>query len=57
MNRAIGELALTRIVIAHRPETIRSAERVIVLHGGRIAEDMPIEALVARAASADNAAP
>ena len=57
VNRAIGELALTRIVIAHRPETIRSAERVIVLHGGRIAEDMPIEALVARAASADNAAP
>lgn len=29
VNAAIGELAITRIVIAHRPETIASAQRVM----------------------------
>ncbi len=36
VNEAIAELAVTRIVIAHRPETIRSADRVIELQGGRV---------------------
>ena len=31
---------LTRIIVAHRPETIASADRVIVLHGGRVAQDI-----------------
>ena len=35
VNQRIGELEVTRIVIAHRPETIRSADRVIELRMGR----------------------
>jgi ATP-binding cassette subfamily B protein RaxB len=40
VNDAIRSLKLTRIIIAHRPETIASAERVIVLQGGRVAQDL-----------------
>src|SRR5262245_5530358 len=40
VNEAIRSLNLTRIIIAHRPETIASAERVIVLQGGRVAQDL-----------------
>jgi ATP-binding cassette subfamily B protein RaxB len=38
VNQSIADLAITRIVIAHRPETIRSADRVIVMDGGRIVQ-------------------
>jgi ATP-binding cassette, subfamily B, bacterial CvaB/MchF/RaxB len=40
VNDAIRSLNLTRIIIAHRPETIASADRVIVLQGGRVAQDV-----------------
>lgn len=40
VNEAIRSLRLTRIIIAHRPETIASAERVIVLQGGKVAQDL-----------------
>ncbi len=40
VNEAVRSLNLTRILIAHRPETIASAERVIVLQGGRLAQDL-----------------
>ncbi len=40
VNEAIRSLKLTRVIIAHRPETIASAERVIVLQGGRVAQDL-----------------
>ena len=40
VNEAVRSLNLTRIVIAHRPETIASADRVIVLHGGKVAQDL-----------------
>jgi ATP-binding cassette, subfamily B, bacterial CvaB/MchF/RaxB len=40
VNDAVRALRLTRIIIAHRPETIASAERVIVLQGGRVAQDL-----------------
>jgi ATP-binding cassette subfamily B protein RaxB len=40
VNEAIRGLDLTRILIAHRPETIASAGRVIVLQGGRVAQDL-----------------
>jgi ATP-binding cassette subfamily B protein RaxB len=36
VNKAISALGMTRIVIAHRPETIASAKRVIHLEDGRI---------------------
>lgn len=39
VSHAIRSLNLTRIRIAHRPETIASAGRVIVLQGGRIAQE------------------
>jgi ATP-binding cassette subfamily B protein RaxB len=40
VNDAIRSLNLTRIIIAHRPETIASADRVIVLQGGKVAQDL-----------------
>ena len=40
VNQAIKQLALTRIIVAHRPETIASASRVIVLHDGKVAQDL-----------------
>jgi ATP-binding cassette subfamily B protein RaxB len=36
VNRALGQLQLTRIMVAHRPETINAAERVVGLAAGRI---------------------
>jgi ATP-binding cassette subfamily B protein RaxB len=41
VNRALAELKITRIVIAHRPETIRAADRIVVLREGRVS--MPID--------------
>ena len=38
VNAAIRELGLTRIIIAHRPETIASAERRIAIVDGRLHE-------------------
>ncbi len=38
VNRALSELKLTRIMIAHRPETIDAAERVVALIGGKVVE-------------------
>jgi ATP-binding cassette subfamily B protein RaxB len=40
VNHAIRQLALTRIIVAHRPETIAAAGRVIVLAEGRVAQDL-----------------
>jgi ATP-binding cassette subfamily B protein RaxB len=39
VNAAIGQIPLTRIVVAHRAETIAMAQRVVVLHDGQIADD------------------
>jgi ATP-binding cassette subfamily B protein RaxB len=40
VNQAIRQLDLTRVIVAHRPETIASASRVIVLREGRVAQDL-----------------
>ncbi len=40
VNQAVRQLDLTRVIVAHRPETIATASRVIVLHEGRIAQDL-----------------
>lgn len=45
VNAAIKALRITRIIVAHRPETIASAERVIVLEEGKILRDLPVDAL------------
>ncbi len=38
VNEAVKALRLTKLIVAHRPETIASADRVLVLDGGRIGE-------------------
>ena len=38
VNRAISELGITRIIVAHRIETIQSAERVVALAEGRLTD-------------------
>lgn len=39
VNKAVSALGITRIVIAHRPETIASANRVVRLEHGLLTED------------------
>jgi ATP-binding cassette subfamily B protein RaxB len=39
VNAAVGALPMTRIIIAHRPETIASARRVIGLRSGAVVDD------------------
>lgn len=39
VNEAVRELKLTKVIIAHRPETIASADRILVMQGGRIVEE------------------
>jgi ATP-binding cassette subfamily B protein RaxB len=36
VNAAIRQTRVTRVIVAHRPETIKSADRVIELRGGRV---------------------
>ncbi len=40
VNQQVRQLRLTRVIVAHRPETIASATRVIVLGDGRVAQDL-----------------
>ena len=40
VNQHVKQLQLTRVIVAHRPETIASASRVIVLGEGRVAQDL-----------------
>jgi ATP-binding cassette subfamily B protein RaxB len=40
VNAAVRDLRLTRIIVAHRPETIQSADRVITLEHGRVVTDV-----------------
>lgn len=40
VNTAIKQIPLTRIIVAHRPETIGMAERVVVMQQGTIGQDM-----------------
>ncbi|MGP3966321.1 ABC transporter ATP-binding protein [Streptomyces sp. 6N223] len=51
---ALGRKSRTTIVIAHRPATIRRADRIAVLEAGRIAEEGTWEQLTARPDSALN---
>jgi ATP-binding cassette subfamily B protein RaxB len=38
VNRSVKALGMTRIIIAHRPETIRMADRILELSGGTLRE-------------------
>lgn len=39
VNAAVKALNMTRIIVAHRPETIATADRVVVIHAGKIVQD------------------
>ena len=38
VTQAIGALSLTRLIVAHRPETINAATRVLVVDKGGLRE-------------------
>lgn len=40
VNHAIRQITMTRVIVAHRPETIAMAERVVVLQAGKIIQDV-----------------
>ena len=48
ISQALDGLGCTRIVIAHRLSTVRNCDRILVLDGGRIAEEGSYDALIAR---------
>jgi len=54
VNRALAQLQLTRIVIAHRPETIHASERIIALENGQIVELKTDKAEIVAAQNADH---
>ena len=36
LNQALRELRMTRVLVAHRPETLRYADRVVTVEQGRL---------------------
>jgi ATP-binding cassette subfamily B protein RaxB len=44
VNQSIKGLDVTRVIVAHRPETIATAARVIVLSGGKVVADQRLPA-------------
>ena len=48
VSDALDKMKCTRIVIAHRLSTIRHCDRILVIEGGKIAEDGNYEELIAR---------
>ena len=40
VNAAIRKIQLTRVIVAHRPETIAMAQRVVVQQQGNITQDV-----------------
>ena len=50
VNDAVRQLKLTKVIIAHRPETIASADRALVMHGGKIVQELRPQRAVAVAA-------
>src|SRR5690606_16358926 len=41
VNAAVREMKITKVIIAHRRETIASADRVLTLRGGRLVDGLP----------------
>ena len=44
----LAKMKATRIVVAHRLSTIKNCDRIIVLHGGKVAEEGNFETLMAQ---------
>jgi ATP-binding cassette subfamily B protein RaxB len=40
VNKAVKQLDVTLVIVAHRPETISSADRVLMLHDGKVAQEV-----------------
>lgn len=40
VNDAVKALELTKVIVAHRPETIASADRLLVMERGRIIQEL-----------------
>ena len=40
VNEAVKGLKLTKVIVAHRPDTIASADRVLVMEQGRIVQEL-----------------
>jgi ATP-binding cassette subfamily B protein RaxB len=49
VNAALTSLNITRVIIAHRPETIAAADRVVEVRGGRVVMDSAAGLAVAAA--------
>ncbi|MOA60196.1 Heterocyst differentiation ATP-binding protein HepA [compost metagenome] len=43
INNMIKSLNITRIIIAHRPETIASVDRIITMNNGHIINDQMVD--------------
>ncbi len=52
VSSAIRALHVTRIIVAHRPQTVATADRIVTLEGGRIVRDTRISANAAALRSA-----
>ena len=48
VSEALDKMRCTRIVIAHRLSTIKHCDRILVIDGGKIAEDGTYDELIAR---------
>jgi ABC-type bacteriocin/lantibiotic exporter with double-glycine peptidase domain len=48
VSEALDKMRCTRIVIAHRLSTIKRCDRILVIDGGKIAEDGTYEELIAK---------
>ena len=48
VSEALDKMRCTRIVIAHRLSTIQHCDRILVIDGGKIAEDGTYEQLIAK---------
>lgn len=51
VNDAVRKLSLTRVIVAHRSETIASADRVVKLAGGRLISGVSVAGIRAAQAS------
>jgi ATP-binding cassette subfamily B protein RaxB len=51
VNNAIRAIKLTRVIVAHREETINMAERVVVLRDGKVLKDSMEESVTSQTAA------
>jgi len=48
VSDSLDALACTRVVVAHRLSTVRHCDRILVVDGGRIAEEGSYDELLAK---------